>query len=233
MKVSSFLFIIASVCGVTALKADNLITLFLKPYPYLENTPQTQEMVEKLGRPWKASSSGVRSAFPLISGIGATYGGYLTFSDTIGQISFPRKHTAPKLYILITPRLTPIMIAHLTIHHWELEEGTPAAMYQMELKQDPTTELYFWETTNADLPKNKRVPREAIVLFTNPKHIYIPTGITITEKSANLVLPSVYVKRGIKIFVNTLYLLNIKGFFGPERILQQKTDTSYAQIITD
>lgn len=229
MKVSNKFLLICFLFTSTC-QADNLILLYLKPYPYLEANTIMREQANKLDRPWKLAATGIH-VMPMVAGIGATYGGFLTFSDTTGQIAFPRKHPAPKIYLVLTPRITPIIIAHLTIHHWEFEEGTPAEMYEIVRKQDPQSELYFWETKKVDLPKNKIIPLEALVIFSNPKHFYVPTGITLTQKSANLVLPDIYVKRGIKLYSNTLYLLNIKGFFGVENILQQKTDTSYSEII--
>ena len=69
-----------------------------------------------------------------ISGIFATYGGFLTVSDLNGEITFPRKHRKPFIYLIITEKMSPIIRSGNTIDHWELVEDTPVEMYKFEQK---------------------------------------------------------------------------------------------------
>lgn len=196
--------------------ADNVITFFLRPYPAEESTEQAQDTANKLEYPKKLARhhiEGIVERNP-IAGIFSTYAGFIEASNVNGQILFPRKHTQPKVNLIITNKLTPIMMFSQTVHHWELEEIAPAAMYTIERKQDEETNQFYWDVQEAKVPKDYIIPLESIVIIAKPHYIYVPTGITLTDDSPNLVLPNIYVKRGINIIANSLYMLNLMHLFG-------------------
>jgi hypothetical protein len=208
--------------------------MFLKPYPILETEEYAHQFSSFLRDPGTIDYHIVYGVLRKnsTSGIFATYGGYLNISDTNGQLIFPRKKEKPQIYLIITTRLTPIVITANTIHHWEFEAGTPTVMYKMERIKDPQTNLIYWKTESVEqLPENKVIPYDSITIFARPKYFYVPTGITLTNERNNFVLPSVYVKKGIKILSNTLYVLNIKQFFGMVDPLFKRRDTSYSELI--
>ena len=121
-----------------------------------------------------------------------------------------------------------------TISHWELEPGTPAAVYNLELQEDENTKLSFWNMQEAAPPENNRLkPDSAIIIIAKPHNIYVPTGITLTHPSANLLLPDIYVKKGILSARNALYVLNLSFFFQPIDLLYKKEKTRYEELIKE
>jgi hypothetical protein len=216
MRIQWLLAQIISVLLSTALNADPIISLYLRPYPLLEDVPSATTFVNELGKPTKIAKHTVRfvSEKVMPSGIFALYAGNVALSDSTGQIVFPYKHNRPFVYLLITDHITPTVMFYNTLKNWEIERGTPARMFSLERKQDPQTNLYYWDVQEVDLPANNVIPLEAIVLLTNPKHIYVPTGITVTQDSPNLLLPDVFVRKGINTVEHALYILNLLQFFG-------------------
>jgi len=213
---------------------DEAITFFFKPYPIIKDSKLSQKIVDKLRRPGKIAKYTLNGALQesILDGIFSSYAGFLTVSDLNGQSAFPRKHENPLIYFLITTKITPMMMSGITIHHWELETGTPAAMYSAEKKQDEETDAFYWDVQKIELPENNRIPLETVIVFAKPKNIYIPTGITLSHKSANIILPDIYVKKGINILKNALYVLNIKHFFGTIRHMYKPEETRYARHLT-
>lgn len=212
------------------LLGETLITVFLKPYPELITQEKAAHTAEKIAKPGYASKTVIKSLIDknLISGIFATYAGYITQSDADGQISFPRETVSPIVYLVTTPRITPMNINDTTIHHWDFEEKTPISMHKMERKKDPTTGAVFWHVTEQSVPENQVVPMASILIFAKPKYIHIPQGITLTKDTPNLHLPDIYVKPGINKLGNALYVLHIRHFFGPMKRALKKEKKHYA-----
>lgn len=214
--------------------ADEVITLFFKPYPVLGNNEYSNQMSRSLREPGALEMHKINNILQhdISSGIFSTYYGYLGVSDFNGQTTYPRRVVEPDVYVLVTSRITPNVITGNTIHHWELETDTPAMMYHFERKKDIYSNLAYWDVTKADLPLDKRVPLQAVVIFANPNDIYIPTGITVTkENQPNIVLPDIYVKKGINLTATTLYVLNIRQFFGPVHFLDKQKEKSYSSLV--
>lgn len=244
------LLIIALFYSNRTLFADKLITLFLKPYPYPLTTHTEQQQSEPMVRAGTAQEASQKLAPKLhkvgklashlskhilpasVSGIFATYGGFLTVSDLNGEISFPLLHKSPFLYLLITERLAPIIMAGNTISHWELQEGVPAELYRMEQKYDADSRLDFWEVSQEPLPKNNRVPLESLALFADPKYIYVPLGATIFTHSPHLILPDIYVKKGLNLTEQALFILNLTSYFGSILPIYKKEKTRYSTHLT-
>jgi len=212
---------------ICSLSADPVITLFLREYP--ADTERAQSMMNKLGKPGKIARYRVNNVThqPLVAGIFATYAGYLEVSSYNGQLTFPRRHDKPLLYLVITPRLTPMIMFANTIHHWEYEPGVPAALFVCERKNDEKTGLYFWDVKDIPMPDNNVIPLESLVLIAKPQNFYVPTGITLTNETQNLMVPDIYVKKGINKLTNSLYILNLAHFFSPEQFLYKKEPTRY------
>ncbi len=211
--------------------ADQLIIMFLKPYPTVLQEASSKKLPKKLRRPGKLATHLSKQVLtPPISGIFATYGGFLTASNLYGEITFPRK--GPFLYLIVTERLTPIVMSGNTIHHWELEEGAPAHMYKMEQKEDPTTHLHFWDITAQALPTDNQIPLESIALLANPKYVFVPLGISIFKESPHLILPDIYIKKGINLTADALYILNLAQYFGPLIPLYKKDVAGYRQQLS-
>lgn len=209
--------IIALFCAFLNLKADPVITLIMEPYPFVSESPEAEKAMNKLKKPGHISKLGVKhlGTNPITKGIFSTYAGYLGMSNHDGQTTFLRKHIKPVIYLLITNKITPMMMAGKTIHHWTIEEKTAAKMYKMEQLHDEAEELFYWLTEEVPLPENGIVPNESITILAKPQNVFVPEGITLAEDSPNLILPTIYIKKGIKTNTNALYILNLRQFFGP------------------
>lgn len=231
MKNKIFFFIlIFSLLQKSILRADAIITFFMRPYPKINEKIQQEKMASDLKKPGKIAKYTTHGLleFPIEAGIFSTYAGYLTTSDVNGQTTFPRKHEQPSLYLLITQKITPIIMMRNTIHHWELEEKTPAAMFKIDKKQDEKTGNYFWDVQHAKLPENNRIPLESITIIAKPKNIFVPTGITLTNDDPQLILPNIYIKKGIMKISNALYILNLRNFFGTVKTEYKKESNRYS-----
>lgn len=148
-------------------------------------------------------------------GIFVTYFGYKTASDLNGQIVFPLKHQKPNFSLLVCQDPTPVFMLQNTISHWEVELGTKAIFYNVERQQDEKTELYFWSVEEKKIPKDRVIPLDTIIIHAHPDGIDVPTGISITSKNDQLVLPFVYVKPTVQTTKDALAFLQVSDFFGP------------------
>lgn len=195
----------------------NVILMSFKEFPIIENNERIVKLHKKLSQPATAAKQHLKALHnrQLLSGIFGTYAGYLNVSDYYGNMVFPRLHTPPVLNVIITSKMTPIAMLGNTLSHWELEEGTPAAMYRYEQKVDEESKLLYWDVKKVDLPENSIIPStNSIVIVAKPQDIYIPEGITPTSSSTHLLLPDIYVKKTISKRSTAFYLLNLSHFFG-------------------
>ncbi|MCX5922505.1 MAG: hypothetical protein NTX86_04215 [Candidatus Dependentiae bacterium] len=204
---------------------DATIVFYLRPYPTMLDDTYCQE-IKRPGVLAEQCLNGIIDK-KLVVGVFATYGGYLNVSDQYGQLSFPYKHSQKSVDILITPKITPIMMAGNTVHHWELEDNVPATMYHLEQQLDDQTKVTVWETKPAELPKNKKIPVQTIIIIAKPVHMYVPVGTTIAQEGANILLPDIFVKKGINHTAQSLYLLNLKHLFEPIRYIYKQNPTNY------
>ncbi len=178
-------------------ETPHILTFFLEPYPEIAKEKST---VQK---------------FPYEQAIFATYFGYETTSDNNGQIQFPLKKVESSFYLLITTQIEPVFMLYNTIHHLELKDGSTYSFYSIERKVDEKTQIYFWDVQTIPFPKDYKIPAHTIILRTNPKNIYVPTGISITTNSPQIVLPPVYVKSQTSFPEDALSFLENKEFFAP------------------
>lgn len=212
--------------------ADKLLILTFQPYPSF-NEP-TLEKAEKKAR--KMQQPGYLAKYHIkkfmadaaIRGIFSTYAGFLETSNIIGMTTFPLLHSKPFIYIIITPKITPVIMTANTIHHWEIENTNQAAIYKAEMKQDPDSGLYYWDMQEAQLPSSPIIPAESVTIIADPAYIVVPTGITVTKESPHMILPPIYIKKGIVTTNEALYTLNVRHFFGALHYLTNKQPTHYS-----
>lgn len=203
-----------SVFFTNAVMGTQLITYFYKPFPDVFTPEKTERKIKKFSNSLNLSREHLKLLHNnRVTGIFSTYYGFLAVSDIHGQTTFPRWQRDESIYILVTQKISPIVMSHNTLSHWELEEGTPAKLYLLEKVQDKETELFFWRATQQNLPKDNQVPRDSITIFAHPKYVYIPTGITLSQQSPHLILPDIFIKRGIHVVKDALYVLNLMHFF--------------------
>lgn len=235
MNKTIILFIVAAFAYNNTFYADELVTFFIKPYPVIahEKNEYAQSLVKELRQPSVVDRKVLHNVLQkdIESGIFATYAGYITISNPNGQVMFPRKHQRQLFYFAITTNIIPHIMTANTIHHWEFDPETPTTLYKVEKFLDQMTQLYYWQTTKIPVPEDNIIPLEAIVIFAKPKYIYVPEGISITRDRPNQVLPDIYIKKGIKLLGTTLFVLNIRPFFGHVDKVLQKRDTSYSIMV--
>jgi hypothetical protein len=194
-----------------AMDAGPAITFFVREYPTIKQPQKTS-----------AFTSDMASVF-------VAYAGYLTVSAHLtGMVQFPRKAINPAFSILVTDRIDPILLAHNTVHHWELELGVPVALYRVEKKYDADSKTYYWQTQAENPPKDNMVSINTIVIFAQPDHVVIPEGITITDDldTPNLILPDIYIKPGID--EEEWAVLNLKNFLSPINLEYKKSEATNA-----
>lgn len=229
------LFIVASFSLFTNLYSEQLIAVFLRPYPRLDPDQKVTKIMKSVRHAGKFSRMQVKQLLGLkkmVAGVFATYAGFLSVSNTDGEIAFPRKHTDPQLYILVTEELVPIVRSGNTLSHWELNEDRPAVMYQITKTKDENGPLEYYETAASSLPANNVVPLESIVIFANPRYVYIPLGVTPSTESPHLVLPDIYINHRINLTSPALHVLNVMHYYGALTFIVQKEPLRYRMLLS-
>jgi len=193
------------------IEASPTITFFFRP---LHDIEHINKKIKKPGKLAKYTARGMVNHAP-VSGLLVTYGGYVTSSSYNGEVIFPRKHQKSVITIAVTPEMAPVALFENTILHWKFIQGIPAKMYLCEQKKEDKTGLYHWETQEMSLPIDNVIPLTTLVIIANPKNIIINVGKTPTLETANLVLPDIYVKKGINIIENSSYMLTVRHLFKP------------------
>lgn len=205
------------------------INMFIREYPDEKQQKNLSQIT-----PQFLPKQLMRSTFyqPVNCGIYGLYNGYLSRSNELGLLSFPRKVQREQFILVVTNQLKPTFLLDNTINQWQIVDPTQTAMFQVKKHKDPETKVRYWKVLKVNLPKNNYVPIHSIVIIAKPKNIYVPLGVTPTTKFPNLVLPSIYAKRGLDRINNALFILNIKQFFAPVQILNKTDKLAHAQILT-
>jgi len=207
-----------------------IITFFMVPYPIMPNEQVALKKVKNLTKLGKLSKYTLRAIKNhRTAGILCSYDGYLAFSDLNGQVIFPRKHKEPAINILVTEHIVPVTMIRNTIHHWELDQPENAKMYRVERDYDEEIKAYFWNVMEAKIPKDNIIDLETIIIFANEKYVAIPEGITLTTKNPQLILPDIFIKKGITKVTSALYTFGIKNFFQPNQYIYKKEKQNYLQ----
>ncbi|MBT4594899.1 hypothetical protein HOD08_03405 [bacterium] len=153
---------------------------------------------------------------PGLSGVLTMYGGYFTHSDKEGIVEFPLRHEAPKVYLVITPRLKLARLGEETISHMhvpkpkvieskndkatelkhdadflKIYEGEKAKFYTLEQKKDKS-EVDFWEIKETPIPETRRISKLSLVILANPRNFFVRTGDFMRNTTDHMVLPPVY-----------------------------------------
>lgn len=209
-------------CKLHASSIQNDIVLFLQPYPELETTEVPQDnLSEKLGQPGYLHAKMLAHQFTGVAteGVFALYQGYVTVSSKKGEILFPRKQQSNTINLLITPEIIPsFMVGPTTAHHWELnpkisQDKDTQAMYSITFDHDDDTDSYFYNVESVPLPADNIIDFTTIVLLAPANMVYIPEGISMAKYSANMIIPTIYVKPGMQFIKHSLYALKIKQYF--------------------
>jgi len=231
MKIYIYILSIACLCIQQNINADPIITLFIRPYP--GDQAFAQEMANRLQNGKKFAK---RQLYCIANqcaqaGVIATYAGYLRVSNSSGQIIFPRKHEQPLIYLIVTDKLVPITMIANTVHHLQFDPSADVALYKVEQKYDEQINQYYWDVTTIKKTSDI-VPLEALVIISKPKNVIVPTGVTLTTESPNLILPDIYIKKDVNPINNALYMLNLAHLFSQASVKYKQEAKRYLQQIT-
>ena len=210
---------------------DAIITFFVEKYPYFKIEKSKKFDPEKYSKQLKQPSffyqtiSDIQKYNSALPGVMCLYGGNVALSDKNGQIIFKRNQQTPNLYFLPA-----YMIAPSTVHNWMLDSQEPASLYFAEFHQNDSLELYYYQVSEADLPKDNHIPLNTIIFIADPKDVFIPTGATLTDLSQNMILPNIYIKRDFCFMHNSLYTLAIKQYFRQPDSDSQLENLTVSQI---
>jgi len=212
--------------------STHIINFFFRSYPDMSEQQQAAKYAHKIKNPGQLTKYRIKSvsADPQVAGIFCTYAGYNTVSNLNGQVIFPNKQSKPAISIVIASHFTPVSLTANTLRNLEIEKGKTYASFKAERKQDEETEEYYWEVEPTTLTNNI-IRQDAIFILAKPDKVYVPTGITLALKSQNLLLPDIYVKKGIMKIARALYMINLKQFFAPVKKEFKQEKAYYLELV--
>jgi hypothetical protein len=185
-----------------------IISVFFRPLP------DAKKITSKLKNPGKIAKhtiNGIVQHNP-VEGVCVLYAGFITYSDHNGEVRFPRKQISSTVTLIVTQEITPISLFGNTIDHWEVTPRKKSQFYLCTQEQDDENTI-FWNKEPIEAPSNNTIPLSSLVIIAKPSNIIIPSGKTPVTESANLVLPTIYVKKGINIASHSSYILTFRHLF--------------------
>ena len=201
------------------------ITLTFKPYP---NVKQALEHLKKPDKLAHYTLVRITEQAP-IKGIIGAYAGYTQASNENGQMIFPRKQTTNNFFILITPKIEPVLMFPNTVKEWHIVPNKPSSYFSVKRITDPETELTYWDVAEATLDTTKPLELETIILMAQPQDLVFPTGITLTNTATNLQLPTMYSQNSLDTSLASVTMLNIAYLFSPVDQCTVKKDLYFAE----
>jgi hypothetical protein len=129
-----------------------------------------------------------------VGGITLSYGGYRDVTNYDGYYHFPQHHTGTTLELIITTGVK-AQKKEKTISHLMLDDSRPASFFRFEKKPD-NKGRWYWQATTSSKPADGIIPASTIILFADPKHIYVNIHEHLfTAENNQLILPhnSIYV----------------------------------------
>lgn len=233
MNIIRTICIVTCFCILQKIEGNQIISFFMRSYYTAFPDENKSKLYDRLKRPGKIALHTIENIvdYQIIKGIAATYAGYLDVSDSQGQITFPRKHNTPFVYLLITPQIEPVTMFANTIHHWIMKPELPIAFYKIEYITNTEEGKPLWRTTTQEIPNDHIIPLETITLLTEPSHIYIDVQDQIAQETQNLCLPDIYVKKGLHIVNDALFLVTISHLLRPTRNVYKTEPLFYESSI--
>jgi len=218
---------------------NNIITFFVKEYPEVQLPEKFQvatssTISEALGQPdyLNPKDHNNQPKKANVSGIWALHKGYARASSYFGQISFPRKQQSETVYLIITEKINPtFIVGPSTVGYWELDPNSSIAIYEISMEYDEDANSYYFNTKKIDPPEDNQVSMQAIVIPGKPEHVYVPEGASITEFTANLTLPTIYIKKEFDRSYNASYVTNLRMYFEQVTEEYQENDLTNSTLM--
>lgn len=206
------------------LYSENIINL------YLNNKPL---QINKWLKTDRSISNKKQLLNPSLSGFLTLYSGYMDYSNSDGEISFPLRHESNKAYLIITPNIRLIKVKENTISHKEFDETVKdkTAIYLFEKKRDKNKQFY-WHVTKQDYPNNKIISPLSLIILTNPQNIFVKTGDFMMIDNKQFILPrNVYVITNNQSRKILLTFMNMEKYFEPIDLKDKEINKTLFQKI--
>ena len=168
-----------------------------------------------------------------VAGLFASYGGYLTVSRPDGTVIFPLGHSKMAVHLVVTSKIVPVRMFGNTIDHLAFDPTVKSEMFYIDQLEDEDSEQPIWRFTQADMPRDNRIPADAVILFAKPKNVDVVLGDMPARAGQHFVLPDVFVKKGVNLVGRSLYVLSLAQFFKPVRLYTELEPTRYISQVED
>ncbi len=166
-------------------------------------------------------------------GIIAAYGGFVTQSDSNGQITFPLLSENNSIRLVFTPKIRPIIFRGSTVAFFTIHEHVPVRVIRAKRLYNTEEKVWYWSLQEEELsPKRELLPLD-LIFFVNPKHVILPDENIVTHDDANLLLPDIYVTHKIKTAFSALHFIKASNYFKPVHFAYRKTADRYAFQVTN
>lgn len=210
---------------------DSIITFFIRPCFCSRECIEEYNLTEEVKNPGFMNRHTIRACLKNLKqqGINVVYYGMATHSDAHGQITFPRKHTTNDALLVITNKPKPVLGQGVTVNRWVVGPDTPVAVYHVT--QQTIRKQLVWHIQKMDIPQDRIIPIQAIVIIADPNEIIIHEGISSTVASPSLILPTLYTKNGINLDLDELLFLNINRYFSLAKKVVNYSKDRYARMV--
>lgn len=183
-----------------------------KPFINLE----TELLQEKIEKPGKISRWGLKQllAIPLSTlGIIGAYAGFSTVSNSIGQLTFPRKHAKDEIIVVVTQKIKPVIVRGQTVRNFIVTPGATAQWYTFIREPAGTIPVPHWQVKPYAATETERIPADALIIFAKPEDIVIPQSPIATIGGTSLLLPTLLVTKQYRVEPNALQFLKVSKYF--------------------
>ncbi len=195
----------------------NIIAFFKYEKPFIDL--EAELLKEKIEKPGKINRWGLKQllTIPLSTlGIIGAYAGYCTVSNSIGQLTFPRKHAKDEITVVITQKIKPVIVRGQTVRNFIVTPGAPSQWYTFTRNPaDQKIRTPYWTVKDLDVTENTRIPAEALIIFAKPEDIKIPTSPIATIGGTTLLLPTLDITKLYRVEPNALQFLKVSKYFSP------------------
>jgi hypothetical protein len=198
------------------------ISLFFRPYNKATVPLVTKKDFDAVKIPLAVQKKFLEQQFKsnTTKGIYAFYHGMMTTTDNTGQLLFPRKHPANAILLIITQKVRPSIIQGQTVSGFYIDPKEPMALYHLARTSAHGSSPATWTIKQLPVPKNFKIPVNALCICAQPSEILVPLGTMYVEPAAsvNLSLPDIFVVKNFDYLHNALEFLKNNNFF--ERVSQ-------------
>lgn len=204
---------------------EHVITFFIQPCFCSNQCVENSNLTEALEDPGFLNRNHMKYCLKSIQrqGINVVYYGMATHTDAHGQVTFPRKQTQNNILLVVTAKPHPLVSQGRTVNKWIIDPQTPAAFYTYT--QGITNGQPIWYTQKIEIPANRVIPAQAIIIIANPEELIIHEGASSTVPGPNIVLPPIYTKKTINLDKDALLFLNINEYFShTQKVVNYSTD---------